>query len=356
MQTGVDNEKIAGNRRFSDFPSRGSLLLAIAATGTTVCISVLAGWQRGDWLAERLLWCAISIVLVLCVHLLPALCRAAPPPVRCIAAGVWAVCAIAVSFSHVTFFLMSQLHAGERRAEAITLAAEHFPKIYPSGRTLTAISAEQATVRAAIGDIEAHRCARNCASVRANGVALTAKLDALNVEADETKRRERAEDRRIEQASHVTTLRDSARDDPVTARLAGCLGMTEGKVNLLLAFVFAAELEGVACLCWYLALRPGSTARIPVDEAADFSVTPVVTAGQSESHTLLANCHVTRDRSAVTASLVAHDREDRRDETSLQLTRDIAAGHLRATVADIRRHLGCSQARAAELRRQIGSL
>ncbi|WP_423378743.1 hypothetical protein [Burkholderia sp. LMG 32019] len=36
-----------------------------------------------------------------------------------------------------------------------------------------------------------------------------------------------------------------------------------------------------------------------------------------------------------------------------QLVRDVSAGLVRPTVADIRRHLGCSQARAAELRRQL---
>lgn len=359
MLAGIDNAKIAGNGQFSGLLSRGALILAIAATGTAICMSVLAGWQRGGWLAERLVWCAISVVLVLCVHLLPALCRTVPLTVRCITGGLWTVCAIAIGFSHATFFLLSQQHAGEDRAKVITVVSEPISKVYPSGRSLTTIAAERATVRAAIGDIDMHRCARNCARVRANRVALSAKLDALDVEADETKRWEKAEDRRIGQASHVTTLRDSARDDPVTARLASCLGVTEGKVNLLLAFAFAAELESVACLCWYIALRSGSPARTPVDEAADFSVTPIVTAGQPGSHALLADVHVTRDESAVTASSVAHDghdREDGHDETVLQLNRDIAAGRVRATVADIRRHLGCSQARAADVRRQIGRL
>ncbi|ARL24952.1 hypothetical protein BOC47_17325 [Burkholderia pseudomallei] len=334
-------------------------MLAIAATGTAICMSVLAGWQRGGWLAERLVWCAISIVLVLCVHLLPALCRTAPVTVRCVAGGLWTVCAIAVGFSHATFFLLSQQHAGAGRAEAITVVGEPIPQVYPSGRSLTTIAAEQATVRAAIGDIDEHRCARNCASVRANRVALSAKLDALDVEAHETQRWERSEDRRVAQASHVTTLRDSARDDPVTARLASCLGVTEGKVNLLLAFAFAAELEGVACLCWYIVCRPGGPARTPVDDAADSPVMPLITTGQPASHALVAASHVTPEESAVTASRVTHvgrDRDDGHDETVLQLHRDIASGCVRATVADIRRYLGCSQARAAEVRRQIGKL
>lgn len=359
MLAGIDNAKTAVDERFSKSLSRGALLLAIAATGTAICVSVLAGWQRGGWLAERLVWCAISIVLVLCVHLLPALCRPAPVTVRCIAGGLWGVCTIAVGFSHATFFLLSQQHAGELRAAAINVVGEPVPRVYPSGRSLTSIAAEQAKIRTAIGDIDAHRCSRGCASVRANRVALSAKLDALDVEADEAKRSERAEDYRNAQAGNVTALRNSARDDPVTARLASYLGVTEGKVNLLLAFALAAELEGVACLCWFVALRPGGPVRTLVNKPADSSVTPLVAAGQPASHALLAAGNVIPDESAVTASRVTHGkgyRDDGLGTTVLQVHRDIASGHVRATVADIRRYLGCSQAKAAEVRRQIGKL
>lgn len=57
---------------------RPALLLADVATGTAISMSVLAGWQRGGWIAERLVWVAIGVVLVTGAHLLPALCRPAP--------------------------------------------------------------------------------------------------------------------------------------------------------------------------------------------------------------------------------------------------------------------------------------
>jgi len=41
------------------------------------------------------------------------------------------------------------------------------------------------------------------------------------------------------------------------------------------------------------------------------------------------------------------------DDDLTQVARDIAAGHVHATVADIRSYLGCSQARATALRRQL---
>lgn len=37
----------------------------------------------------------------------------------------------------------------------------------------------------------------------------------------------------------------------------------------------------------------------------------------------------------------------------VRLVQDVGAGRVRVTVADIRRHLGCSQARAIALRRQL---
>ncbi|MDF6619159.1 hypothetical protein NLP61_25765, partial [Escherichia coli] len=58
---------------------RLSWVLSIAATGTAICVSVLAGWQRGGSLAERLVWVAIGVVLVASAHLLPALVRGSPP-------------------------------------------------------------------------------------------------------------------------------------------------------------------------------------------------------------------------------------------------------------------------------------
>jgi hypothetical protein len=53
-------------------------VLSIGATGTAICLSVLAGWQRGGSLAERLVWVAIGVVLVVSAHLLPALVRESP--------------------------------------------------------------------------------------------------------------------------------------------------------------------------------------------------------------------------------------------------------------------------------------
>ncbi|MGE8165977.1 hypothetical protein ACQKRQ_38280 [Paraburkholderia sp. NPDC080076] len=168
---------------------------------------------------------------------------------------------------------------------------------------------------------------------------MSAKLDALNVEADEAKRWERAEDREIAQENLVTTLRDSARDDPVTARLAVWVGTTAGKVNLLLALAYAAELEGVACLCWYIVLQPRRPGATLADRAVTSSVTPAVIAALPASHASSMASHAIPDSPAMNSPQVA---DAGHEGKVLRLCRDIAAGRVRATVADIRRHLGCS--------------
>lgn len=91
---------------------RPPLLLAVVATGTAISMSVLAGWQRGGWLAERLVWVAIGVVLVSGAHLLPALCRSAPLSGRLVGFVLWLGCMAAASYGHATFFLLSQSHAG----------------------------------------------------------------------------------------------------------------------------------------------------------------------------------------------------------------------------------------------------
>ena len=353
MQTIIGSAvKAPKSERFRDIRLHGLFMLAIAATGTAILMSMLAGWQRGGWLSERIVWCALSVVLVLCAHLMPALCREASTIVRCIAGVMWVACMIAVSFGHATFFLLSQQHAGERRADAIAVVTAPVAQVAATGRSLTAIAAEQATFKAALGAASEQRCARNCAYLRANRVALSAKIDALNVEADEARRWERSEDRLVARADRVTTLRDSARNDPVTARLSAWIGTTPDKINIMLALAFAVVLEGVACLCWYVALRPGNS-----HPTVESPVTAAVPSDFNASQAPVMNGHVTADVITVPqASHPVNAGHAVQDDEIVQLCRDVATGRVRATVADIRRHLGCSQAKAATLRRRIGEL
>jgi hypothetical protein len=116
--------------------------------------------------------------------------------------------------------------------------------------------------------------------------------------------------------------------DPVTAGLATVTGVAPLQLELVAGLGFALVLECLACLLWWIALRP---------------------------HELLAT--VTKDHHASDDVLVNPPESPATvtepDTEVTKLARDIEAGLARPTVADIRRHLRCSQAKAAVLRRQL---
>lgn len=298
---------------------RPALALAVAATGTAVCMSVLAGWQRGGWLSERLVWVAAGVVLVAGAHLLPALCRSAPLALRGIGTGLWIGCMAAASWGHATFFLLSQSHAGEVRGAAIPVAS------VPPHRTLTAVMTERASVATHLAVADAQRCIRGCPALRIRRASMAARLDALDAEVADVHRYQTIEDGN---AAH----RDAVRDDPVTARLAALQGVTNARLDLFTGLAFAAVLEGTACLLWWIALLPQRSASPVTDRhEAGTAVTAAVQAVM-----------------AVTTPAIT---EPATEVTTLR--HDIEAGIVKPTVAGIRRHLGCSQAKAAALRRQV---
>ncbi|MDO3617307.1 hypothetical protein Q3O97_15760 [Ralstonia pseudosolanacearum] len=318
-------------------------VLAVGATGTSICLSVLAGWQRGGSLAERLVWIAISVVLVVSAHLLPTLVPDSPRAVRGVAGVLWLACMTTACFGHLTFFVLAQRHAGDLRAAAVPVAAAAL-----TGRSLTVVMAERAAVTAQLAAANARRCPHDCAVLEARRLTLTAKLDGLEAEAGEIRRRQSADGRAEER-------RDALVTDPVTARLATLLGMTVTRVDLLSGLAFAAVLEGVACLLWTVTLR----SRPPVTEISPV-VAPVTVSHPSvmASHVPESGGHEAKAKShaPVSEPVTPLSTVEPPDADVTQLAQAVAAGMVRPTVANIRRHLGCSQARAATLRRQLAAL
>ncbi|QBQ97902.1 hypothetical protein [Paraburkholderia pallida] len=323
--------------------------LAAPATLTAASLSVMAGWQRGGWLPERLLWVAIGVVLVVACHLLPALCRAARWPMRSIGIALWGFCMAATCYGHVTFFVLAQRHAGEMRAAALPDAPPAAPRPAVS-RSLTAIASDRAAIIGRLARVTAP-------AVRSS---LAARLDALDVEAAEARRQEATVDRATALDDREWEARDALRADPVTSRLAALLGTDEPRVDLLTGMAFAAVLEGVACFCWLLALDTGKhpmkerrSENSPMNAAAEaIPSTPGATDREPESTAIpepLA-AYAAAGNGPVATAVVDTVPDDR-----ARVAEEIAAGRVRCTVADIRRYLGCSQTRALELRRQLGT-
>ncbi|WP_439892513.1 hypothetical protein ACS7SF_08445 [Ralstonia sp. 25C] len=298
-------------------------VLSLGATGTAICLSVLAGWQRGGSLAERLVWVAISVVLVVSAHLLPALVRASSYQVRTVAGVLWLACMAAACFGHLSFFVLAQRHAGELRAAAIPMAESA-----SAGRNLTIVMAERAAIIGQLATANTRHCLRGCPMLEARRTTLTAQLEALEAEASEVRRRQMAGDL-------VETRRDALVTDPVTVRLAALLSTTVTRIDLLIGLIFAAVLESVACLLWTVTLLHRAAAPVTTADPEPVAVSypPVRTSHEAVGNPVaLSNPDLTR------------------------LVQDVDAGRVRVTVADIRRHLGCSQARAIALRRQLATL
>ncbi|WP_342766978.1 hypothetical protein [Trinickia dinghuensis] len=228
---------------------------------------------------------------------------------------------------------------------------------------------ERAIVTAELTAAEVRRCIRDCPGLRVRRTRLAAKLDALNAEADDVRRIDAQHDR-------VAAQRDALLADPVTSRLATLLAVSPARVDLLSSLMFAAVLEGVACLLWSVSLRPSA---LPAAVAAVTvpAPPPIPPAGEVATVTRRAATPVTAGHEAAIAN--RSNVTDRRgeidgshaprnapvtplpelsptDDDVTELMRDIAAGRVRPTVADIRRHLACSQAKASALRRQVVAL
>jgi hypothetical protein len=215
------------------------------------------------------------------------------------------------------------------------------PAVSLQGRSLTVVAAEQAHIATALAVANARPCRADCTALRLSRVRLGAQLDALTTEASEVTRQEVGADRQAAHLDEVFARREALRDDPVTARLTTLLGVTAAQIDLLSGLLFAGILEGIACLFWFVALWE-----------RDVPVVLVVTPPKRRPVTT-GNGGIVSDQTSASQPVTSPPHQNASESELTRLAQDIAAGRVRATVADIRRHLGCSQARAASLRRQI---
>ncbi len=312
--------------------------LAVAATVTAACLSIMAGWQRGGFLAERVLWIAVGVVLVVAAHLLPALVRADGWRVRAVGALLWIGCIAATCYGHAAFFLMAQKHAGELRAAAV-------PAVTAKGRGMAEIARDRADAVTRLAGTNARRCVAPCPSLTADRTTAAARVEQFDEEMAEARRAEAAQDR-------AAAERAAALVDPVTGALTA-FGVTAPRAELVTGLAFAGVLEAVACFAWLLALRPVTVTESPVTPAQQGSNTVTVTPVTPESHA--APVVVTAVESVAPAEVLSLPVIEQRDDMT-RVRAAIDAGQVRPTVIGIRTFLGCSQSRAAAVRKQLGGL
>lgn len=388
--------------RFTVSSRRIAFGLSLLATGTSIGISMLAGVERGATAGERTVWVLVGVVTLLCAHLMPALSRGVALPVRLPAMLLWLVALMATGYTHATFFLDTQQHAGEVRAASMTPVGAAVAMPVVAGRDPSTIAAERARLKRSQVLLSAQKCeAAACVALNARRQTVAAQLDAIEVEFNEAQRREHQVDMLQTAQAHVANERDTLRQDPVTRRLAGASGVQIATLDLALALGLGWLLEGAACVGWLLALTPvtGRTAISHVtgnvscgmEGPAASSVGSHVSShvgshepGNDGSHgyarqvTRLRREEVTQVSSSwfvgnsVTVTgeveraaghphvVTAPDLTELVVDNSvpgvhatdvLRLLQGVTHGEVRPTVAEIRRYFSCSQARAQSLRR-----
>lgn len=329
--------------------------LAVVASCTAVCMSVIGGWQRGGWLTERLVWVAVGVVLVAGAHLLPALLQESPRLLRVTGSVLWATCLATACYGHATFFLFSMSHAGEARATALATPV-HAPLSVPAPVRSGDIADARADVVAKLARLNALRCTSHCETLQIRRAELAAKLTALGVQAEDARREQAWVELEMEQDRRALARQDAARDDPVTSRISMWLGVGTGTIDLAVGLAFSLVLEGFACLCWFAAMRREVDLQAPalLSNAAPARIDPAPAPAPDRvtphDGALTPQCVPDSEKSA-TASVSPVAVSD--DGEFLQLLARVAAGTVRPTVTGIRLHLRCSQARASALRRRI---
>jgi hypothetical protein len=266
--------------------------IAIFVTSTAVTMTAIAAWDRGGTFADKAVLVAMSVVIVVAVHLLPAMSR------RPVTWLVWMGCLVGAIYGHLTFFTNSAQRAADNRAQQSALAVGTQRQIDTAKDALSRIAARPiATVTAELALSEDRR-----------------ERAALRAEIAEGKRAQVLLDD-LARLSAVVTVANIPVTDPVTARLAAVTGWNESQVAVAIGLTFSILLELIGALLWYEAMRR-TTVIAPLSNGTTCVTRPVTDI-------------VTMLRGAVTA------------------------GECQKTVRGIREFLGCSQERAMELRRGL---
>ncbi|RFU47341.1 hypothetical protein [Paraburkholderia sp. DHOC27] len=355
-----------------------ALVLAATATATSLVIAAESGWARGGLPAERAIQVALGAVAVLYVHLLPARWRTLGILARILATALWGIGIAVVMYGQASFFMLSQQHAGNRRAETVPATTMLAGIGVPPGRTLTEIMRDVANVSSELAHAQVRRCTGDCPSLKAHTAILVAQLAALNAEAGEARRREAEEDRRSQQVDRIEALRATLRADPVAWTVASWFDTTQDRLELMMGVACAVVLEGASVVSWLLALgvsghAAGRGAVVSDRSAVEFDreavspesaavaqsqqavvpVHPITKEGRvnaTDDYAMVApGCAVTAGKSADGPVTFGEDLLIKRIHEA------VVTGHLKPTQDGIRKFLRCGQPKAGSLNRLYGA-
>ncbi len=300
--------------------------VAAFVTLTAACMAAVAAWERGGTLLDRVLLVSMSAIIVVAVHLLPALSR------RWIVWPVWMGCLLCAMYGHLTFLIHASVHAEEIRAQHSDLTVGTGRQIEVTRESLARINARPvATVAAELAVTRDRR-----------------RRLALRAEIAEGRRAEALDDELVKLSGISTVARSARETDPVTASLAEVTRYSDGAVAIVIGMTFSVLIELVGALLWYEVLRRPDRGEAQPRNAMTADVTEGVTyTDEAVTRFIKTEAPVSAATSAVTTELSGQ---------VVPVINAIKIGECRPTVAGIRKYLGCSQARASELRRELAGM
>ncbi|MEW6342951.1 MAG: hypothetical protein AB1704_20010 [Pseudomonadota bacterium] len=354
-----------------------AVVVAAIATSSSIAITVLASIERGGTVAERCVWAGIGLALMLSAHLLPAMTRGAGHAVRLVAGILWLAAMASTGYTHGTFFLTAQQHAGDARAAQVSVPAAA-PDDVATRSSITALLRLLATVQGAANRAALTKCAEDCRALSIRRQTLRDQMTAITGQLEQARRAEQANDRQAAERAQALSRQDEQRGDPVSKRLSGWIGVPVPTIDLALAIFLGWLLESVACFSWFIALSRSRHDKLPserleaapdrsvvvakVDTRPTFAIAYATESAAANDPDVLEAVLIdsgegARDLRAAAAleekADIVHARTDADDETLLRQA--LAAGIATNSIADIIRVIGCSEGRALALRRQIAT-
>ncbi|MDH1072037.1 hypothetical protein N5C93_04250 [Pseudomonas nitroreducens] len=187
---------------------------AFVVTGLAVSMAVASAWQRAGAEADRWLLAGLSAVIVLAVHLMPALLGRLS---RLVVWPVWCLCFLAALWGHIWFFANASHGAAEGRAASSAQAR--------------AVQEQRRTIEAALAENKARA--------------------ALEIELTEGKRANELRAQLValsgQEAAAVTA-------DPVVSGLTEITGLPVAALNVWAGVLIAMLLEVLGSLLWLAAV------------------------------------------------------------------------------------------------------
>lgn len=319
-----------------DLSAMFAMTCAILATSVSLAMVIYISWHSSGLIAEKLIRMLLGVVVVLSTHWLPLAWPLLRGYVRFVAYVLWAVAIATVLYGQVTFFIVSQQHAGDLRAAAVTVPAAVLDPPISVGRTRTEIAKEATKASTNLARAQVRPCVDDCPALKVLRIRLAGEIAALKAEDEEVQRRDASEDRYNLQGDRIDQLRTTLRADPVVFRVASWLGTTERFLELLIGLAHAVVLEGAAIVGWMWVA-------IAKKRAPGRAV--VVSDGPTES----------LDRESAEDKKEDCLSANNDDQLLERVHLAVISGEIKPTQESIRKLLRCGQPKAGNLNRQYSA-